>query len=34
MPITATTTPGAKPVSPRDHTLIMIDFRPQMSFAT
>jgi nicotinamidase-related amidase len=34
MPITATTTPGAKLLTPKDHTLIMIDFQSQMSFAT
>ncbi|MGR9193490.1 hydrolase [Rhizobium sp. PRIMUS64] len=34
MPITATPTPGSKLISPRDHTLIMIDFQSQMSFAT
>ena len=34
MPIKATPTPGKKLVSPKDHTLIMIDFQSQMSFAT
>ncbi len=34
MPITATPTPGKRLVSPHDHTLIMIDFQSQMSFAT
>ena len=34
MPITATPTPGAKLLTPKDHTLIMIDFQSQMSFAT
>jgi len=34
MSITATPTAGAKLVSPKDHTLIMIDFQSQMSFAT
>ena len=34
MPITATPTPGSKLISPKDHTLIMIDFQSQMSFAT
>jgi nicotinamidase-related amidase len=34
MTITATPTPGSKLVSPKDHTLIMIDFQSQMSFAT
>ncbi|MCJ9691157.1 hydrolase [Rhizobium sp. PRIMUS64] len=32
--MTATPTPGSKLISPRDHTLIMIDFQSQMSFAT
>lgn len=31
---TATPTPGRLPLSPGDHTLIMIDFQSQMSFAT
>ena len=31
---TATPTPGAKLLTPTDHTLIMIDFQSQMSFAT
>ena len=30
----ATPTPGKKLLSPKDHILILIDFRPQMSFAT
>ena len=34
MSITATPTPGSKLLAPRDHTLIMIDFQSQMSFAT
>ncbi|MDZ5645923.1 isochorismatase family protein [Nitrospirillum sp. BR 11828] len=34
MSITATPTPGAKLLTPTDHTLIMIDFQSQMSFAT
>jgi nicotinamidase-related amidase len=34
MTITATATPGAKLIAPRDHTLIMIDFQSQMAFAT
>ena len=34
MPITTTATPGAKLLSPKDHTLIMIDFQSQMAFAT
>jgi nicotinamidase-related amidase len=34
MPITATPTPGSKLISPKDHTLIMIDFQSQMAFAT
>lgn len=34
MPITATPTPGSQLITPRDHTLIMIDFQSQMSFAT
>jgi nicotinamidase-related amidase len=34
MAITATPTPGAGLVSPKDHTLILIDFQSQMSFAT
>ncbi len=34
MTITATATPGAKLLTPADHTLIMIDFQSQMSFAT
>ena len=31
---TATPTPGSKLISPKDHTLILIDFQSQMSFAT
>jgi len=34
MPLTATPTPGSELISPKDHTLIMIDFQSQMSFAT
>ena len=34
MPITATPTPGAKLLTPNDHTLVMIDFQSQMAFAT
>jgi nicotinamidase-related amidase len=34
MPITATPTPGAQLISPKDHTLILIDFQSQMAFAT
>ncbi|MER8700341.1 hydrolase [Mesorhizobium sp. M1273] len=34
MPTNATPTPGSELISPKDHTLIMIDFQPQMSFAT
>ncbi|MBB6253663.1 MULTISPECIES: hydrolase [Azospirillaceae] len=34
MSITATPTPGAKLLNADDHTLIMIDFQSQMSFAT
>ncbi|HUD92346.1 hydrolase [Sphingobium sp.] len=34
MTITATPTPGKSLVSPSDHTLILIDFQSQMSFAT
>jgi len=34
MPTKATPTPGAKLLTPKDHTLIMIDFQSQMSFAT
>ncbi len=30
----ATATPGAKLLTPKDHTLILIDFQSQMSFAT
>lgn len=32
--IQATPTPGSQLVSPKDHTLIMIDFQSQMAFAT
>ncbi|MBT9369855.1 hydrolase [Rhizobium sp. CSW-27] len=32
--MTATPTPGAKLLTPHDHTLILIDFQSQMSFAT
>ena len=34
MPIKATPAPGSKLITPKDHTLIMIDFQSQMSFAT
>ena len=34
MTITATPTPGKSLISPSDHTLILIDFQSQMSFAT
>ena len=34
MTLTATPTPGAKLLTPADHTLIMIDFQSQMAFAT
>lgn len=34
MATTATPTPSSKLVTPKDHTLIMIDFQSQMSFAT
>jgi nicotinamidase-related amidase len=34
MPITATPTPGKSLITPADHTLILIDFQSQMSFAT
>lgn len=34
MTISATAKPGAKLLTPRDHTLIMIDFQSQMAFAT
>ncbi len=34
MPITATPTPGKLLLTPSDHTLVMIDFQSQMSFAT
>ncbi|MCM2294620.1 hydrolase [Allorhizobium sp. BGMRC 0089] len=32
--MTATPTPGSQLLSPKDHTLILIDFQSQMSFAT
>jgi nicotinamidase-related amidase len=34
MSVTATATPGSKLLTPKDHTLIMIDFQSQMAFAT
>jgi nicotinamidase-related amidase len=34
MTLNATPTPGSLLISPADHTLIMIDFQSQMSFAT
>lgn len=34
MAVQATPTPGSRLLTPRDHTLIMIDFQSQMSFAT
>lgn len=34
MPIEAKSAPGKKLLSPSDHTLLMIDFQSQMSFAT
>lgn len=34
MPTNATPTPGSTLISPKDHTLLMIDFQSQMSFAT
>jgi nicotinamidase-related amidase len=34
MAITATPTPGAKLLTPKDHTLVLIDFQSQMAFAT
>ena len=34
MTVKATPTPGAKLLKPTDHTLVMIDFQSQMSFAT
>ncbi|PZU88156.1 MAG: hydrolase [Chelatococcus sp.] len=34
MSIKATPTPGPMLITPKDHTLIMIDFQSQMSFAT
>ncbi|MCY1666362.1 hydrolase [Rhizobium sp. SL86] len=34
MSVTATPTPGSKLLKPSDHTLILIDFQSQMSFAT
>ena len=34
MTLKATPTPGAKLLTPTDHTLVMIDFQSQMAFAT
>jgi nicotinamidase-related amidase len=34
MPITATPTAGPQLLTPQDHALILIDFQPQMAFAT
>jgi nicotinamidase-related amidase len=34
MTITATATPGKSLLSPKDHTLVLIDFQSQMAFAT
>jgi nicotinamidase-related amidase len=34
MSVSATPTPGSQLLSPKDHTLIMIDFQSQMAFAT
>lgn len=34
MSVTATPTPGSRLLKPSDHTLILIDFQSQMSFAT
>jgi nicotinamidase-related amidase len=34
MPITATPTAGSQLLTPKDHTLILIDFQSQMAFAT
>ena len=34
MALKATPVPGSKLISPKDHTLILIDFQSQMSFAT
>jgi nicotinamidase-related amidase len=34
MPANARAVPGAKLLTPKDHTLILIDFQSQMSFAT
>jgi nicotinamidase-related amidase len=34
MPVIATPTPGSQLLTPKDHTLIMIDFQSQMAFAT
>jgi nicotinamidase-related amidase len=34
MTLSATPTPGSMLVSPKDHTLLMVDFQSQMSFAT
>lgn len=33
MPLTATATPGSLLITPKDHTLVMIDFQSQMVFA-
>ncbi|MFX1681121.1 isochorismatase family protein [Mitsuaria sp. CC2] len=34
MPITATVRPASRLITPTDHTLVLIDFQPQMAFAT
>lgn len=34
MSLIATTTPGSQLITPKDHTLILIDFQSQMAFAT
>ena len=34
MPANAKPTPGSKLLTPKDHTLVLIDFQSQMSFAT
>lgn len=34
MSVTATAVPGKTLLSPTDHTLVLIDFQPQMAFAT
>ena len=34
MTITATPTPGKSLITPKDHTLVLIDFQSQMAFAT